>query len=131
MLACLDYLLAQGVPPRKISLGLAGYSDWWYPTYDEQSGARVRGSDIPYTRARELLAVAGVTATWDSVQMAPTAMWEAHGVFQHLWLEDARAFMAKRQLAVQKGLRGYSVWLLGSEDPAVWSALRQAAPTHR
>jgi len=131
MLACLDYLLAQGVQPRKISLGLAGYSDWWYPTYDEQSGARVRGSDIPFTRARELLAAAGVMATWDTVQMAPFAMWEAHGVFQHLWLEDARAFMAKRQLAVQKGLRGYSVWLLGSEDPAIWAALRDAAPTHR
>jgi spore germination protein YaaH len=131
MLACLEYVLAQGVPPGKISLGLAGYSDWWYPTYDEKNGARLRGSDIPYTRGRAILAGAGVTATWDSVQLAPYAMWEAHGVFQHLWLEDARAFMAKRELAVQRGLRGYSVWLLGSEDPAVWAALRDAAPTHR
>ena len=31
MQACLEYLLALGVPPGKISLGLAGYSDWWYP----------------------------------------------------------------------------------------------------
>ncbi len=131
MLACLDYLLAQGVPPRKISLGLAGYSDWWYPTYDEKNGARLRGSDIPYTRGQEILADAGVMAVWDSLQRAPYAMWEAHGVFQHLWLEDARAFMAKRRLAVQRGLRGYSVWLLGSEDPAVWAALRDASPTHR
>jgi spore germination protein YaaH len=52
-------------------------------------------------------------------------------VFQHLWLEDARAFMAKRELALRRGLRGYSVWLLGSEDPAVWSALRASAPTGR
>jgi spore germination protein YaaH len=131
MLACLDYVLAQGVPPGKISLGLAGYSDWWYPAYDEKSGARLRGSDVPFTRGRELLAGAGVTASWDSVQLAPYAMWEANGVFQHLWLEDARAFMAKRQLAVQRGLRGYSVWLLGSEDPAVWAALRDAAPSGR
>ncbi|HEX7023830.1 MAG TPA: glycosyl hydrolase family 18 protein, partial [Gemmatimonadales bacterium] len=43
MLACLEYLLAQGVPPGKISLGLAGYSDWWFPAYDEKNGARVRG----------------------------------------------------------------------------------------
>jgi spore germination protein YaaH len=131
MLACLDYVLAQGVPPGKISLGLAGYSDWWYSSYDEKNGARLRGSDISYARGREILARAGVTASWDSVQLAPYAMWEAHGVFQHLWLEDARAFLAKRQLAVQRGLRGYSVWLLGSEDPAVWAALRDAEPTHR
>jgi len=131
MLACLEYVLAQGVPPGKLSLGLAGYSDWWYPAYDERNGARLRGSDIPYTRGRELLAEAGATARWDSVQLAPYAMWEVHGVFQHLWLEDARAFMAKRGLAVLRGLRGYSVWLLGSEDPAVWAALRAAAPSHR
>ena len=131
MLACLEYVLAQGVPPRKISLGLAGYSDWWYATWDEKNGSRLRGSDIPYTRGQALLSAAGVAATWDSVQMAPYAMWAEHGVFQHLWLEDARAFMAKRRLVLERGLRGYSVWLLGSEDPAVWPALRDAAPTHR
>ncbi|HEV8195366.1 MAG TPA: glycosyl hydrolase family 18 protein [Gemmatimonadales bacterium] len=131
MAACLDFLLAQGVPPGKISLGLAGYSDWWFPTYDEKEGARLRGSDISYLRGREILADAKATAVWDSVQMAPRAMWESHGVFQHLWLEDARAFMVKRRLAVERGLRGYSVWLLGSEDPAVWAALREAAPNHR
>jgi len=131
MLACLDFVLAQGVPPAKLSLGLAGYSDWWYPGYDEKNGARLRGNDIAYSRGQELLAGVGVTASWDSVQLAPYAMWESHGVFQHLWLEDARAFMAKRRLAVDRGLRGYSVWLLGSEDPAVWAALRDAAPTHR
>lgn len=131
MLACLEYVLAQGVPPGKISLGLAGYSDWWYSAWDEQNGARVRGSDIAYLRGQELLAGAGISAVWDSVQRAPYARWEAHGVFQHLWLEDVRAFMAKRLLALQRGLRGYSVWLLGAEDPAVWAALREAGPTHR
>lgn len=128
MLACLEYALAQGVPPEKISLGLAGYSDWWYPAWDEKDGARLRGSDISYTRGRELLAAAHATATWDPAQRAFYAMWESHGVFQHLWLEDARAFMAKRRLAVARHLRGYSVWLLGAEDPAVWTALRKAAP---
>jgi spore germination protein YaaH len=131
MVACLDFLLAQGVPPGKISLGVAGYSDWWYPAYDEKDGARMQGSDISYSRGLEILAAARVTATWDSLQRASWAMWAEHGVFQHLWLEDARAFMAKRRLAEERGLRGYSVWLLGSEDPAVWAALRDAAPTHR
>jgi spore germination protein YaaH len=131
MQACLQYLLALGVPPGKISLGLAGYSDWWYPSYNEKEGARLRGSDISYARGMEVLQAAGAKATWDSVQLAPFAMWESQGVFQHLWLEDARTFMAKRELVLRRGLRGYSVWLLGSEDPAVWPALRRASPTHR
>src|SRR5437762_339228 len=55
MLACLKYVLSLGVPPSKISLGLAGYSDWWYPTYDSVAGARQRGSDIAYRRGMEIL----------------------------------------------------------------------------
>lgn len=131
LVACLDFALAQGVPPHKLSLGIAGYSDWWYPFYDEKGGARLRGSDIPYTRGLELLAKAGAAAHWDELQQASFAIWEDHGVFQHLWLEDATAFMAKRQVALARGLRGYSVWVLGHEDPAVWAALRDAGPEHR
>ena len=46
------------------------------------------------------------------------------GVFRHAWLEDARAFMAKLELARTYRLRGYSVWVLGREDAAVWGLLR-------
>ena len=125
MLACLEYVLSLGVPPNKISLGLAGYSDWWFPTFNERDGSRLRGSDIPYTRGVEILGRARVTPVWDDVQKSPYAMWEERGVFQHLWLEDARAFMTKLELVKTHKLRGYSVWLLGSEDPKVWDALRR------
>jgi spore germination protein YaaH len=125
MEACLKYLLGLGVPPEKVSLGLAAYSDWWYPVYDDRNGSRLRGSDISYARAIEILGQAGVTPVWDDVQKAPFAMWEERGVFQHAWLEDARAFMAKLELVRKYGLRGYSVWLIGSEDPTLWEALRR------
>ena len=38
-----------------------------------------------------------------------------------MWIEDARAFAAKLELVKKYQLRGYSVWVLGTEDPAVWS----------
>jgi spore germination protein YaaH len=126
MKACLEYLLSLGVPPSKISLGLAGYSDWWYPEYDDRNGSRLRGSDISYEEAMRILDSAGVTPKWDDVQKSPFAMWEEQGVFRHAWLEDARAFMAKLELVRTHKLRGFSVWLLGDEDPAVWDALRNA-----
>jgi spore germination protein YaaH len=124
MKACLDYLLSLGVPPSKISLGLAGYSDWWYPSYDDRNGARLRGTDISYARGKAILDSAGVVPVWDDVQKAQHATWEVNGVFRHAWLEDARAFMAKLELVRTYRLRGYSVWVLGSEDDAVWSSLR-------
>ena len=132
LVACLEFALSLGVPAEKLSLGVGGYSDWWFSSYDEESGGtRLRGHDIPYVEGIERLRQAGVAARWDKDQRASYAMWEDHGVFQHLWLEDARAFMAKRQVALRRKLRGYSVWLLGFEDPAVWGELRKASPTHR
>ena len=51
------------------------------------------------------------------------AYWPVAGVNQFLWVEDARAFTAKLELVKRYGLRGYSVWVLGTEDPATWTAV--------
>ena len=119
--ACLEYLLKQGVPPSKISLGIPGYSDHWFPAWDWRNGARMTGSDISYREAERLLSVNKLTAQWDALQRSPYAMWENAGVFEHLWIEDVRAFREKLTLVTRYHLRGYSVWLLGLEDPRVWT----------
>jgi spore germination protein YaaH len=121
MKASLEYVLKLGVPPQKISLGIPGYSDHWFPMWNAREGARMTGSDISYAEGQALLRKHGATAQWDPVQKSPFAMWENNGVFEHLWLEDARAFEAKLQLVRQFKLRGYSVWLLGLEDPSTWT----------
>ncbi|HEU4994913.1 MAG TPA: glycosyl hydrolase family 18 protein [Gemmatimonadaceae bacterium] len=118
--ACLEFVLSLGVPPAKLSLGLAGYSDWWYPTYSDSLGARAIGRDIGFDRVSALLSEHHALSVWDDEQKASRAEWQSHGVFQYLWIEDARAFEAKRPLVERYKLRGYSVWVLGSEDPAVW-----------
>jgi spore germination protein YaaH len=125
MLKCLEYVLSLGVPPSKISLGLAAYSDWWYPVYDEKNGSRLSGSDISYKRGRQILTPTGASPRWDPVQKSEYAMWEERGVMRHMWLENSRAFMEKRELVKKYNLRGYSVWLLGHEDPRLWDALKR------
>jgi spore germination protein YaaH len=119
---CLQYALSLGVPPEKISLGIASYSDWWYPSYDVKAGPRSRGRDISYAVAESLLTRARAHAVWDDEQKSPVAHWMEDGVFQHMWIEDARAFTAKLELVRKYHLRGYSVWVLGTEDPGVWTA---------
>ncbi len=129
MVDCLRHVLALGVPPSKISLGIPSYSDWWFPAYTEKEGSRMRGRDIPYVRAESLLTANGVHAAWDSVQRSPNAVWSDNGVFRYLWIEDTRAFIAKLALVSQYHLRGYSVWVLGTEDPALWPALASHGAT--
>ncbi len=119
--ACLEYVLSLGVPPQKISLGIPGYSDHWYPTWNWRTGSGTGGSDISYADGLKLLRTHKAVARWDSIQKAPFAMWENGGVFEQLWLEDVRAFEAKLRLVTEHKLRGYSVWLLGLEDARIWA----------
>jgi spore germination protein YaaH len=125
---CLKYALSLGVPPSKISLGLAGYSDYWYPAYDaKKDESRTRGSDISHARAMRIAQAGRATPVWDDVQKAWYAMFENNGVFEHLWIEDAKAFFAKAALIDKYKLRGYSVWLLGLEDAATWAQVGEVA----
>lgn len=117
----LKYVLSLGVPPEKISIGIPSYSDWWYPVYDEKKGERARGSDIAHARALSILEKHGVTAVWSDVEKDSWAMWDDAGVYEYLWLEDARAFRAKAEMVSKYHLRGYSVWVLGTEDPKIWN----------
>jgi spore germination protein YaaH len=117
----LKFVLSLGVPPSKISLGIPGYSDWWYPTYEPVAGSRMRGSDISYTTATGLLARNATHSTWDDIEKNYYAFWPNDGTNEFVWIEDARAFSAKLALVRQYHLRGYSVWVLGLEDPAVWA----------
>jgi spore germination protein YaaH len=121
---CLKFVLSTGVPPSKISLGIPSYSDWWYPSYDAKTGARMRGSDISFAKAESLLAKNNAQLTWDDREKTGYSFWSNAGVNEFLWLEDARAFSAKLELVRKYGLRGYSVWVLGSEDPRVWTDVR-------
>jgi spore germination protein YaaH len=121
----LDYVLALGVPPEKLSLGIPAYSDYWYPHYNPKTGvAGARGDDIAYDAIMQIIAAGGGTPVWDDAQKAWYAMWERNGVFEHAWVEDARAFSAKLALVRRHHLRGYSVWLLGMEDRRTWSVVR-------
>jgi spore germination protein YaaH len=125
---CLRYTLSLGVPPGKISLGIASYSDWWYPSYErKRDEARPRGNDISWARATELATAAGATPAWDDVQRASHATWTTNGLFEHLWIEDARSFAERLGLVTRHHLRGYSVWLLGDEDPRTWSIVGPVA----
>jgi spore germination protein YaaH len=124
MEATIRYLLAIGVPPAKISLGLPSYSHYWYPTFDAQGGARSTGTGLSWEAASGMLAKNGAQAIWDARQKEAYAFWENDGLYEWLFFQDARAFEARLELVRQYRLRGYSVWVLGQEDPKVWELPR-------
>jgi spore germination protein YaaH len=117
---CLQYVLSLGVPPSKISLGIPSYSDHWYASYTTAEGARSKAGDSEFEKVDSLVKTFHATLVWDDREKGSYAFWSNAGVFEHVWIEDARAFAAKLELVRKYKLRGYSVWVLGTEDPRVW-----------
>lgn len=120
------YLLALGVAPSKISLGVPTYSHWWYVTHDGKDGARVTGKGVSHGEAIALLTRNKVRLRWDDRQKEAVGAWEEKGINQVLSLSDARSFAARLALREKYKLRGYSAWVLGFEDPQVWNEVDRA-----
>jgi spore germination protein YaaH len=119
----LHYLLAEGVPPGKISMGIPSYSDYWYTDYTEEKGGFSTARQIHYTEVQFLLGKFNATPAWNAKAGCNYAVWDNDGVFEYLYIEDAQSLKPKLDLLQKYTLRGISVWALGREDPASWEVL--------
>ena len=125
MRANIDYFLKY-VPREKLSLGIPTYGDHWYTRADQTIPERARSwsETVGWTWGSGIAERHGATMQWDSVAGVPFAYFSNGGVYEWVFLENARSFREKMDLARSYRLRGFSVWVLGPEDPAVWDYLR-------
>lgn len=134
MRALVEMAIADGVPPEKLSLGIPFYSIHWFASYSDRlaagrgagrEGGYAAGQGIDFARARGLLDRYEADTVWLDEQGAQYAFWDNAGLFEWLFVEDARSLPPKLDLLEEYDLRGISVWRLGNEDPAVWSVLQE------
>jgi len=119
----LRYLLAEGIPAEKISMGIPSYSVRWYPDYTEERGGFSNGQQIAYKTVQHLLGKNDAKLNWDEKSRCHFAVWDNDGVNEYMYIEDASSLKEKLQLLKQFKLRGISVWVLGREDPETWNIL--------
>jgi len=121
----LEYFL-KVVPPEKLSLGIPTYGGRWYTRYDGSSADRASSTSesVSWSWGSGFAERHGAQIIWDPIQQVPYASYTVGGVNEWLFLEDARSFKAKLDLAKEKKVRGFSVWVLGPEDERIWDLLR-------
>lgn len=121
----LDYFL-RFVPGEKLSLGIPTYGGRWYTRYDPSGTDRASSTSetVSWSWGSGFAERNGATIQWDPVQQVPYASYMVGGINEWLFLEDVRAFKAKLDLAKEKKVRGFSVWVLGPEDPRIWDMLK-------
>lgn len=121
-----EYLLTQ-VPPEKLSAGIPLYGRHWFtradPSFPER--ARVTQATVNWSWGSGLVARNGGTMQWDEREQVPFAHFEVGGVYEWVFLENARSFEAKLSFVRERKVRGFSAWVLGTEDEGVWGVLRK------
>ncbi len=116
------------VPGEKLVLGIGNYA------YDWTEG-RAPAEPMSYQEALYLasdqhpeLAPADVV-DFDSLSFQPTFQYDDEQGREHeVWMLDAVTAANSRSLALQRGVRGTALWVLGEEDPSVWSLLDRRHP---
>ncbi len=117
------HLLAEGVPPEKLSMGIPSYSVHWFADYTEERGGFSNGRQIGYATVQHLLGKYNVTPVWHEMAGCNYALWENDGVFEYIFIEDAKSLQLKMDLMKTYDLRGFSVWVLGREAPGFWDVV--------
>jgi spore germination protein YaaH len=116
------------IPGEKLSLGIITGGMRWYTSQEDRitpEMARSYSNTLSYGQALGLLDRYGAQLRWDDEQQVSYTWYSNGGTFEWIFLEDARSFMARVALVDEYRLRGFSVWVLGPEDPAVWDRLRE------
>ena len=119
----LQFLLLEGIPANKISMGIPSYSVRWFPDYTEERGGFSNGQQIPYKVVQHILAKNNATLLWNDRARCHYAMWDNDGVYEYMYIEDDKSLSEKLTLLSKYKLRGISVWVLGKEDEIWWKAL--------
>lgn len=106
------------IPASKLSLGIPLYY-WGWRTQPFQ---KITASGT-YNR---LLTIMSNFRHWLGYSQALGASWMTYfweGKQYTLWYQSEQSFDNKLDIIGQNGFRGFSAWVLGIEDPAVWKAI--------
>ncbi len=131
----LDYALQQA-PRQKLSLGIPLYGYHWFagaPSINPTSGQASPNLLADYISAPDALQLAaayGGNLEWDSADHTAFFYFYRDQMREWIFYTDLRTFRDRYRLAKDRGLEGVCSWVLGSEDPQIWTFLPDRASKH-
>lgn len=124
----LQYAL-QFVPREKLSLGIPVYGYHWFtgaPIVDKTTGEEKPNPQAEYIGAPDALLLAqqfGGKPAWDAEDHSAYFYFYRDQMREWIYYTDLRTFKDRYELTEKNGLDGFCSWVLGEEDPAIWSFL--------
>lgn len=120
--------LAEGVPPRKLLLGMPLYMRIWQE--DIKTG-KAKGKTLSMSQAEQMIAERGLAPVW--LPEAGQYYFEyAEGKSRYrVWQENRRSLALKASLVSRYDLAGGAYWRSTLETPDVWETLAQVMAAGR
>jgi len=123
----LGYAL-QFVPKEKLSMGIPLYGYHWFagdPGKDEKPNPTAEY--IGQSEIAEYIAAYHPRVEWDSTDRVSWFYFYRDDMRDWVFYTDKRGFQERLNLVRDRGLQGFCSWVLGTEDPEIWSML----PAHK
>jgi len=113
----LDYVKDK-IPVEKLSLGIPLY--YWGWSTDPFKKVTNSGS---YKRLSGIMNNYQYNSGFDALLGASWLTYFWQDKQYKIWYQDKQSFQNKLDIIKQNNFRGFSAWVLGVEDPSIWSAL--------
>jgi spore germination protein YaaH len=123
----LDYAL-QFVPKEKLSVGIPIYGYHWFagdPGKDEKPNPTAES--VGQQEIDQYLAAYHPHPEWDSFDRVAWFYFYKDDTREWAFYTDKRGFQERWNLARDRKLQGFCSWVLGTEDPEIWTML----PSHK
>ena len=108
------------IPAEKLIQGIPFYSRMWYWSNEKNDWDR---TPVDMRRSAELEAECSNLA-WSEEDGCSFGTITVDGISRQIWFEDLDSAKARLDLIGTYHVAGISAWSLGSEDPEVWSIIR-------
>jgi spore germination protein YaaH len=123
----LEYALPW-VPKEKLSLGIPVYGYHWFagdPGKDEKPNPAAEY--VGQQEVDEYLAAYHPRPEWDSFDRTAWFYFYKDDTREWVFYTDKRGFQERLNLVRDHNLQGFCSWVLGTEDPEIWTVL----PSHK
>jgi spore germination protein YaaH len=123
----LEYALSW-VPKEKLSLGIPVYGYHWFagdPGKEEKPNPTAEY--VGHEEVEEYLAAYHPHPEWDSFDRTAWFYFYRDDNREWVFYTDKRGFEERLNLVRDRNLQGFCSWVLGTEDPEIWTVL----PSHK
>jgi spore germination protein YaaH len=117
------------VPKEKLSLGIPLYGYHWYtgaPTKENESAKEKPNPTAESISSPNALLLAEAydgKIQWDAEDHSAYFYFYRDQMREWIYFTDLRTFKDRYELAQKNDLQGFCSWVLGEEDPAIWTFL--------